>query len=353
MDQPTILAAAVAAVAGVVALLAWLRARRRRQGAGVSPPRVERGATAASRLRRGLSATRRHLAAQIDAALGRGPRPAEVVLRDMEEALIGADVGIRTTGALLEPLRAQARVDPSPTALRAVLRETLEAILTAPAMGEPSAQPWVILVTGINGVGKTTTIGKLAALHAAAGRRVLMVAADTFRAGAIEQLSVWAERTGSDVVRHAPGGDPSAVVFDGLQAALARRVDVVLIDTAGRLHTRTPLMEELAKITRVIGREVPGAPHETLLVVDATTGQNALNQARTFAGVVPLTGVVLTKLDGTARGGVLVAIRHELGLPIRYVGVGEGVEDLRPFDAADFAAALFEADPEDAPSAAP
>jgi fused signal recognition particle receptor len=307
--------------------------------------------SAAVRLRRGLAATRRRLSEQLDAAFGRGPRPAAVILSELEEALIGADVGVRTTDALLEPLRAQAGVDPSPAALRTTLRDTLQAMLAAPAAAEPSVRPWVILVTGINGVGKTTTIGKLAALHAGAGRRVLMVAADTFRAGAIEQLSVWAERTGADIVRHAPGGDPSAVVFDGLQAALARRVDIVLIDTAGRLHTRTPLMDELTKVSRVISREVPGAPHETFLVVDATTGQNALNQARTFAAAVPLTGVVLTKLDGTARGGVLVALRNELGLPIRYVGIGEGVDDLRPFDAAEFAAALFEPDPDDARSA--
>jgi fused signal recognition particle receptor len=170
---------------------------------------------------------------------------------------------------------------------------------------------------------------------------VLLVAADTFRAAASEQLAIWAERTGSELIRHQPGADPSAVVFDGLKAALARRVDVVLIDTAGRLHTRTPLMEELGKIGRVIGREVPGAPHETLLVVDATTGQNAVKQAQTFQEAVPLTGVVLTKLDGTARGGVLVALRHDLGLPIRYIGVGEAVEDLRVFEPEEFVRALF------------
>ena len=197
------------------------------------------------------------------------------------------------------------------------------------------------LVTGVNGVGKTTTIGKLAAMHAAAGRRVLLVAADTFRAAAIEQLEVWAERTGADLVRHDQGADPSAVVFDGLRAAVARHADVVIIDTAGRLHTRGNLMDELGKVGRVIAREIPGAPHETLLVVDATTGQNAVNQARTFQEAVPLSGVVLTKLDGTARGGVLVAIRHELGLPIRYVGVGEGVDDLRVFEAEEFVRGLF------------
>jgi len=195
----------------------------------------------------------------------------------------------------------------------------------------------------VNGVGKTTTIGKLAARHAAAGRRVLLVAGDTFRAAAGDQLGVWAERTGAQIVRHAADAQPSAVVFDGVKAALARGVDVVLIDTAGRLHTRTPLMEELRKVRRVIAREIPDAPHDVLLVLDATTGQNAVSQARTFTEAVDVTGVIVTKLDGTARGGVLLAVRHELGLPIRDVGVGEGVSDLRPFDAEEFASALFDA----------
>jgi fused signal recognition particle receptor len=271
------------------------------------------------------------------------------MLEELEETLIGADVGVRTTAALLEPLRHVSPAEATPARLRGVLQETLESMLRASPAPEPNVQPWVVLVTGINGVGKTTTIGKLAARYVADGRRVLLVAADTFRAAAIEQLAVWAERTGADLVRHAQGADPSAVVFDGLKAALARHVDVVLIDTAGRLHTRTPLMEELAKVARVIAREVPGAPHETLLVVDATTGQNALTQARVFQSAVPLSGVVLTKLDGTARGGVLVAIRHELDLPIRYVGVGEAVDDLRPFEAGEFVRALFDSEKESRP----
>jgi fused signal recognition particle receptor len=200
----------------------------------------------------------------------------------------------------------------------------------------PTVRPWVVLVTGVNGVGKTTTIGKLAALHAAEGRTVLVVAADTFRAAAMEQLAVWAQRTGSDIVRHGQGADPSAVVFDGLRAARARGIDVVLVDTAGRIHTRTPLMDELGKLRRTIEREVPGAPHEVLLVLDATTGQNALSQARAFVEAAHVTGIVITKLDGTAKGGVVVAVRGELGLPIRFVGIGEGVDDLRPFDAQEF-----------------
>jgi fused signal recognition particle receptor len=204
----------------------------------------------------------------------------------------------------------------------------------------------VILVLGVNGVGKTTTIGKLAALHRAAGRKVLMVAGDTFRAAAGEQLAVWAERTGAELVRQAAGANPAAVAFDGMKAAVARDADVVLVDTAGRLHTRANLMEELRKIERVIAREIPGAPHETLLVLDATTGQNGIAQARTFAEALSVTGVVLTKLDGTARGGVALAVRTEVGVPIRWIGVGEQVDDLRPFDPGEFAGALLE--PEDA-----
>jgi fused signal recognition particle receptor len=205
-----------------------------------------------------------------------------------------------------------------------------------------SGRPHVVLVTGVNGVGKTTTIGKLAASYVAAGKRVLLVAGDTFRAAATEQLRVWAERTGAELVAQEQGANPSAVVFDGIKAARARDVDVVLVDTAGRLHTRSNLMEELRKLRRVIAREIPGAPHETLLVLDATTGQNAVAQARTFAEALDVTGLVLTKLDGTARGGVAIAVANETKLPLRYIGIGEGVDDLRPFDAPQFAAALLD-----------
>jgi fused signal recognition particle receptor len=341
--EPWIVLAA-AAVAVVAALVALLVRRWRLTPSRPSAPRQAAAApesrSATERLRRGLAATRQRLVAQLDGVLGRGPRPLDVVVGDLEEVLIGADVGVATTRALLEPLQSLG-ADPSPEAVRTALADTMRQMLVAPQSPKPDATPWVILVTGVNGVGKTTTIGKLAALHAAAGRRVLLVAADTFRAAAIDQLRLWAERTGADLVRHEPGADPSAVVFDGLRAAMARRVDVVLVDTAGRLHTRTPLMEELGKVARVIGREIPAAPHETLLVVDATTGQNAVSQARTFQESVPLTGVVLTKLDGTARGGILVALRHELGLPIHYVGVGEAMEDLRIFDAEEFVRTLF------------
>jgi fused signal recognition particle receptor len=338
--EPWIVLGAAALVA--VAILIALLVRRRRKAPSLEAagaPAAEAAGTG-ERLRRGLAATRERLVAQLDGVLRRGPRPLDAILDDLEEVLIGADVGVSTTGALLEPLRSLG-TDAPPAAVRSALAEAMRTMLEAPPAPIPGSAPWVILVTGVNGVGKTTTIGKLAAMHVAAGRRVLMVAADTFRAAAIDQLAVWAERAGADLVRHEQGADPSAVVYDGLKAAVARRVDVVLVDTAGRLHTRTPLMEELGKVARVIGREIPGAPHETLLVVDATTGQNAVNQARTFRAAVPLTGVVLTKLDGTARGGVLVALRHELGLPIRYIGVGEAIEDLRPFEADQFVGTLF------------
>jgi fused signal recognition particle receptor len=205
-----------------------------------------------------------------------------------------------------------------------------------------SVKPWVILFLGVNGVGKTTTIGKLAAQYRAAGKKVLLVAGDTFRAAAVEQLDIWGQRVGVDVIKHKAGSDPSAVVFDGMQAAKSRGIDVLLIDTAGRLHTKVHLIEELKKIRRIINREQPGAPHETLLVLDATTGQNGLQQARVFKEATDITGIVLTKLDGTAKGGVIVGIQEELGVPVKYIGVGEDVDDLQPFDPAGFVKALFE-----------
>jgi fused signal recognition particle receptor len=227
--------------------------------------------------------------------------------------------------------------------VEAALRDAILAKLSR-VQAEPPAlagPPHVVLVLGVNGSGKTTTIGKLAARHARAGRRVILGAGDTFRAAAIEQLQVWGERVGCEVVAGAAGGDPAAVAFDTAKAAAARGADVAIVDTAGRLQTQKPLMEELAKIARVLGREVPGAPHETLLVLDANTGQNALSQARLFTAATRVTGLVLTKLDGTAKGGVLVGLADELGIPVQFVGVGESVDDLRPFDAREFVDALF------------
>jgi fused signal recognition particle receptor len=338
--EPFVAAAAVAlAVAVVLVVFAWRR-RSARVGEG-------KGAGAPSgpgdRLRRGLLATRRKLGDQLDGIFGRGPTPTASLLGEVEEALIGADVGVQTAGELVSRVRERLGSASGGEDVRSALREEVEAALVAPPQMEPSERPWVVLVIGVNGVGKTTTIGKLAARHAARGRRVLLVAGDTFRAAAADQLAVWAERTGSELVRQAAGADASAVVFDGMKAARARGVDVVLVDTAGRLHTRSNLMEELKKVRRVIAREVPGGPHETLLVLDATTGQNALSQARAFAEALGVTGVVLTKLDGTARGGVVIAVQREVGAPVRFVGVGEGVEDLRSFDAHEFVEALFEA----------
>ena len=339
LTSPEVLGAAAVVVAGVGALA--VRALRTRR-AGTSPTAVGRvGAPppAERDLRTALAETGRRFRERLDAALGRRE---DQRFEALEEVLLAADVGARTTQLLLDRVRAESGSAADPLALRRSLRSQLLGMLDQPIVAEPGVVPWVVLVTGVNGVGKTTTIGKLSALHRAAGRKVLLVAADTFRAAAIDQLAVWAERTGADIVRHEQGADPSAVVFDGLRAARARGAQVVLVDTAGRLHTRTPLMEELGKVRRTVGREIPGAPHEVLLVLDATTGQNALNQARAFGEATGVTGVVVTKLDGTAKGGIVLAVGQELGIPVRYVGVGEGVGDLRVFQPEEFVAGLLE-----------
>jgi fused signal recognition particle receptor len=259
---------------------------------------------------------------------------------EVEEALIGGDVGPALAMRIVDGARR--RLDAAGP--EAAVRAELEAILAVPhASGSapPDEELRIVLIVGVNGTGKTTTIGKLAARERAAGRTVLVAAADTFRAAAIEQLRIWADRAGAAVVAHAPGADPGAVVFDALDAAVARSIDTVLIDTAGRLHTKVNLMDELAKIRRVIERRLPGARPETLFVLDATTGQNGLAQARAFHDAVGLTGIVLTKLDSTARGGIAFAIEDSLGVPVQYVGVGEGLADLAPFDPQEFVASLF------------
>jgi fused signal recognition particle receptor len=337
MESPWSVALVVLALV-LAALVGYGLVRRRRTVDGPAQPSSAPGALAA--LERALEKTRDRLGARLDAAFGRAAAGMDVLLSELEEVLVSADVGARVSSELIQGLRARVAGGADAAALREALRAEVETILDGPPAPTPRAQPWIILVAGVNGVGKTTTIGRLAAMHRAAGRRVLLVAADTFRAAAAEQLAVWAERTGSELVRQAPGADPSAVVFDGMKSALARGVDVVLVDTAGRLHTRTNLMEELRKIRRIIAREIADAPHETLLVVDATTGQNAVAQARVFTEALGVTGLVLTKLDGTARGGVAIAVRRELAAPISWIGVGEGVDDLRPFDARQFATAL-------------
>jgi fused signal recognition particle receptor len=299
------------------------------------------------RFRKGLERTRDVLNADVE-DLVRGRRPLKPEDLDaIEESLIAADLGLPATGQAMEVLRARSAqvwtkgVD----AMRTLLKDEIRTMLAGPP--DPvrpfSQKPWVVFVVGVNGVGKTTTIGKLGASWNSQGRRTLFCAADTFRAAAAEQLEVWAQRAGATFHRGAEGADPSAVLTDALRAAKSRGHDAVLVDTAGRLHTKGNLMAELAKMVRVAAREVPGAPHETLLVLDATVGSNGLVQAREFAKSGGITGLVITKLDGTAKGGVAVAIVRELGVPIRYVGMGETVEDLLPFDPDAFADALFTA----------
>jgi fused signal recognition particle receptor len=288
-----------------------------------------------SRLRDSLGKTRRAMTEQL-AAAAFDPADDEAWER-LEEALIAADVGVPTTAELVSRLEARADLGELGEELA---REAAE-LLGEPGRLDLDGPPSVILVVGVNGTGKTTTIGKLASRLSEHGHSVLLAAADTFRAAAEEQLEIWADRSGADFVGSERGGDPAAVAYDAIEAATARGRDVVIVDTAGRLHTQTNLMEELAKVRRVIERRLEGAPHETLLVIDATTGQNGLQQARLFSEAVDVSGVALTKLDGSAKGGVALAIAHELGLPVKLVGVGEGIEDLRPFDPQDFARALL------------
>jgi len=298
------------------------------------------------RLKAGIQKTRAGLMEKIeDAVSGRKEIDASV-LEELEYALITADIGAKTTSEILERIRQ--RVDRHQVGdiaeLKHLIGEHLLEILEAterpiPLVAEP---PGVVMVVGVNGSGKTTSIGKLTRRLQSEGRSVLLCAADTFRAAAIEQLEVWAQRTGADLIRQQPGSDPSAVVFDALQAAKARKVDYVIVDTAGRLHTKTNLMAELEKMRRTAARVIPGAPHEVLLVIEATTGQNGLEQARKFTESSAVTGIILTKLDGTAKGGVVVAISRELNLPIRYVGVGEQLDDLLPFDPEIFVASIFD-----------
>ena len=295
------------------------------------------------RFRKGLERTRDVLNAEVE-DLVRGRRPLKPEdLEAVEEGLIAADFGLGATGQAMDVLRAKSAQiwTGGVEAMRGLLRDEIRSILARPLAVSPfSARPWVVFLVGVNGVGKTTTIGKLAAAWKREGRTTLLCAADTFRAAAAEQLEIWAQRTGAPFHRGAEGADPAAVLTDALRAARSRGYDAVLVDTAGRLQTKGNLMAELAKMARVAGREVPGAPHETLLVLDATVGSNALNQGREFAKAAGVTGLVVTKLDGTAKGGVAVAVVRDLGVPIRYVGMGETADDLLPFDAEAFAEAL-------------
>ena len=297
------------------------------------------------KLKKGLNKTRENLTNKIEKLVIGYADIDEDFLDELEETLIMADVGVKTTDKLMTAVRKGIKKKEinSPEDLKPFLQKEIAAILS---IGEDTTKEasdglTVLLVIGVNGAGKTTTIGKLSAYYKAQGKSVMLAAADTFRAAAIDQLEEWGNRTGAQVIKHEEGSDPAAVVFDAVKAAKARKMDVLIIDTAGRLQTKSNLMNELEKINRVIGREIPGAPHETLLVLDATTGQNAISQAELFTKAAPISGVVLTKLDGTAKGGVVIGIKSQLAMPVKWIGVGEGVEDLRPFNPDDFAKALF------------
>ncbi len=291
----------------------------------------------------GLAKTRKNLADKIGALI-LGEKIDETFLDELEEALIASDVGVETASFVLKDLkeRFKRKELSTPAQVKVRLKQILLEILSAkPSKFSLDAAPAVVLVVGVNGTGKTTTIGKLAHRIKGEGKKVMLAAGDTFRAAAAEQLSIWGERVGIPVIKHREGADPSAVVFDAVTAAKARAIDVLIVDTAGRLHTKSNLMEELKKVKRILSRELPGAPHETLLVLDGNTGQNALVQAKMFHQAVGVTGIVLTKLDGTSRGGIVFAIIKELAIPVKFVGIGEAVEDLRSFDPKEFVDALL------------
>jgi len=309
-------------------------------------------APAISRVGLGLRKTREAFMARLRAALGSGAER-EQLYEELEEALIGADVGVEASARIVGAVRERLTNDARPETVRTALKDEIERVLMAVErpMAESGDEPLVVMLVGVNGAGKTTTVAKLAARFKAERGAVVVAAADTFRAAAIDQLEIWCKRVGAEIIKQKQGSDPAAIAFDAVAAARARGIRTVLIDTAGRLQTKSNLMEELKKIARVAGRNLPGAPHETWLVLDATTGQNALSQTQVFKEAVPLTGVVLAKLDSTAKGGVVVAIAERMKLPVRFVGVGESLEDLRPFDAHEFVEALFESEESAAQSA--
>ena len=302
------------------------------------------------KLKNSLSKTRENLTEKIEKLIIGYADIDDRFLDELEETLILSDVGPATTEKLMAAVKKGIRKKQinSPEDLRPFLQKEISAILSQTdetsqnELSPDNTKPYVILVVGVNGAGKTTTIGKLSAYYRAQGKSVMLAAADTFRAAAIDQLEIWAERTGATIIKHEEGSDPSSVALDAARASKARNVDVLIVDTAGRLQNRYNLMEELKKINRVVGKGVHGAPHETLLVLDAGTGQNAISQAELFTKSAPITGLVLTKLDGTAKGGVIIGIKSELSIPVKWIGVGEAVDDLKPFDSDDFAAALFE-----------
>ena len=295
------------------------------------------------KIKDGLKKTRDSIVGQIDSMLKSFTKIDEELFEELEELLVMGDVGLTTAQRICEELRKRVKQEgiKDPNAIHGLMHDIITQMLKGGEELHISTKPSIILVIGVNGVGKTTTIGKIAARLTQEGKKVILGAADTFRAAAIDQLEIWAQRSGADIVKQNEGSDPAAVVYDAISAAKARNADVVICDTAGRLHNKKNLMDELAKIGRIIDRELPDADKEVLLVLDATTGQNAVNQAREFKNAAGITGIVLTKLDGTARGGVVLAIREDLDVPVKFIGVGEQIDDLQPFDAEDFANALF------------
>lgn len=296
-----------------------------------------------NRLKNGLTKTRETFSTGLEKVLSGKKRIDDALLEELEELLITSDIGVQTSLKLVDSISRTPVNISEPGQLKTALKnEILSLLNTSPINSQVTiSRPHIVMVVGVNGVGKTTTIGKLAARSVASGRKVLIAAADTFRAAAIEQLAIWADRAGADMVKRKDRTDPSAVVYDSIEAAIARDTDVVFVDTAGRLHTKVNLMEELKKIKRTIAKKIPDAPHETLLVLDATTGQNALSQAELFNNALGITGIAVTKLDGTAKGGMVISIRNTLSIPIKYIGIGEKIEDLQDFDPGQFVNALF------------
>ncbi|MBQ8550215.1 MAG: signal recognition particle-docking protein FtsY [Clostridia bacterium] len=297
-----------------------------------------------SKISEGLKKTRSNISGAVNNVLKSFKRIDEDLFEELEEILITCDIGVTTSTYICDMLRERVKEEriSDPDEIRRLLKEIISDMLSGDTALHLETSPSIVLMIGVNGVGKTTTIGKMALGFKKQGKKVVLGAADTFRAAAIDQLSVWAERSGVDMVKSVEGTDPASVIFDTIASAKAKKADIIVCDTAGRLHNKKNLMDELAKMNRVINRELPDASLETLLVLDATTGQNAVNQAREFKNVANITGIVLTKLDGTARGGVVLAVNHELGIPVKFVGVGEGIDDLQPFDSVKFAEGLFE-----------
>jgi fused signal recognition particle receptor len=336
--------------------LFWKRKRHDEKTEQPQSEQPEAQPTLMTRFKQAVTNTRQNIAKRIDAAVGGSPVISEEALDQLEEALVGADIGVSTALDVIEKAREQVKRSQlgDVAALKAFIKSELKGILDSAELNRKQGtvtseteipldvKPYVVMVVGVNGVGKTTTIGKLAYRIKSEGNSVMICAADTFRAAANDQLAIWADRTGVPIIQQKPGTDPSAVLFDSIAAARARGADVLIVDTAGRLHTKSNLMQELDKMRRIASREVQGAPHEVLLVMDAVTGQNGLEQARQFARTVPVTGLALTKLDGTAKGGIVIAIARELGIPIRYVGLGEQKDDLVEFSADAYVAGLFE-----------